>query len=1149
MSDYIQLDDAAIFGGPSEGVVQLDEAAIFGGGTPSPSAPTSAGEGASGTWEGPGVLGTIGDMAVQVPAGARDAVQEVMNVADSAGQWLNENVADLGTINIGSDGISWESGTPEQGPQLPAFPEAKTTAGHITNDISQFMTGFVTGNKALKAAGWVGKGAASAFGRATVAGAGADAFAMPHDIGRLADLLERQPYLQSVVPDYLLSDPEDSEAEARFKNALEGVVVGGVLEGFIRSVKAIRAGVRGNKEEAERLAGEVEGATRQDPVGTPQDLPPDLPTLDAGIRVDAEDAARMADLINAAETFGVKLDRRAVDHMFNQEYINRGLGEPKNDQGMKNVIELMASKLEDQLTNLRGDGAVRSEESVRDLAKQLGMRTEDVIVNAQKMFGDVANLDSRIMATRILMDTQAAALARIARKLAANPDNPELVKAFRANHGELAQVMGLLKGTTQEVGRALKQQQYEVGVNRRLEDTLAGGKNLLDEELLDDAKIINFARRITMVDGDRRVIVRLADGRRGENWDKFNEFYINSLLSGIKTTAVNLTSNIAATIAHPIEHATAGALQALKGNREGLAMMREAGDILTSDVAAIFDSMKLAARAFRTETNVLDPLVTLTERTTHAIAGTPFQDAIGKFVRLPSRLLMTQDEFFKQMNYRGKVRAGLMRQARRQGLEGDDFKRFVDDGMEAAFDLRTGAAVDREALQWAREATFTQDLGKGTMGHSFQQFVAKHPAMRLIFPFVRTPTNIFRASWQRVPGLGMFQHQMRADLAAGGERAARAMAKQAIGTGLYSAAAYLAYSGAITGRGPSDPELRKQMMDAGWQPYSFRFEDGTHADGTPKYKYVSFQRLDPFASPLGIVADTTEQLREMGRRIHMAENDPEAGFFAMVADLVEASGELSSKDYSELATVVAASSMRNVTSKTYMRGLVETMDAVASGEEHGVRRWVQSRMGALVPNLLAQTNPDPVYRDVQGLIFEPMMARVPGLSNKLPPRVNIFNEPTMKPAGWFNRSINPFTTSASTDDVVKRRLLELGKALPPPPETLADGRLDLTDPRWKNDNGETPYQSLMRHLNKGIGGRTLKQHMEELVTGPVWPVLSKGTREFPGGQAFDLARNIYGSRLKRAELDMLEEFPELKAKMREYRMSKLSAQTGTSLAP
>jgi len=209
------------------------------GGVPAPVAPPSllnrAGD----------VVADIGEGIMEAPGqvlgGVRDAVQEMNESAFSLAGWLNENVADLGQLDF-SNGIQWKPGMPAKAPELPEVDDAESTTGNLVRGVSQFLTAFIPAAKAMKVGGAATK--LGQFGRASAAGAVADATAFdPHE-KRLANLIESHPALSNPVTAYLAADPSDTEVEGRFKNAVEGLGLGTAAEGFLQAIRAIRASRR-----------------------------------------------------------------------------------------------------------------------------------------------------------------------------------------------------------------------------------------------------------------------------------------------------------------------------------------------------------------------------------------------------------------------------------------------------------------------------------------------------------------------------------------------------------------------------------------------------------------------------------------------------------------------------------------------------------------------------------------------------------------------------------------------------------------------------------------------------------------------------------------------------------------------------------------
>ena len=177
-------------------------------------------------------LGDIGTGLKEAPAQILRGAQEGLNAASDAShgiaEWLNKNVINL-------DGVANAIGVTEDKNHLrfsdgamPAKPASVT--GTLVNDVSQFVTGFVTAGRFLKV---VGVAPAASVGGAVaqgmVKGAITDATVFdPHE-ERLSNLIQSYPRLANPITEYLAADPSDGAGEGRLKNALEGLAIGGVV--------------------------------------------------------------------------------------------------------------------------------------------------------------------------------------------------------------------------------------------------------------------------------------------------------------------------------------------------------------------------------------------------------------------------------------------------------------------------------------------------------------------------------------------------------------------------------------------------------------------------------------------------------------------------------------------------------------------------------------------------------------------------------------------------------------------------------------------------------------------------------------------------------------------------------------------------------
>ncbi|MCX8664382.1 hypothetical protein J3U11_02120 [Gilliamella sp. B2840] len=122
--------------------------------------------------------------------------------------------------------------------QLTNVPETETTSGALAHGVSQFLIGFIPASKAIKFIKPISK--MGKLGQSTIAGGVTDfkVFA-PHE-ERLSNLVQSFKELQNPVTEYLQADPDDSVAEGRFKNALEGLLIGALAEPFAHSLRALK---------------------------------------------------------------------------------------------------------------------------------------------------------------------------------------------------------------------------------------------------------------------------------------------------------------------------------------------------------------------------------------------------------------------------------------------------------------------------------------------------------------------------------------------------------------------------------------------------------------------------------------------------------------------------------------------------------------------------------------------------------------------------------------------------------------------------------------------------------------------------------------------------------------------------------------------
>jgi|GEM_PF-1087728 len=178
--------------------------------------------------------------------GVEKGINNIMRAADEFGFWVGWNP---GWVNVNGEMV-WMT-TEERLSHIERYgyqdfidfgvDGPQGTAGQVTEGVAQFLIGFIPAVRVVrmvKAASVLGS-----TGQFMIAGAIADTTAFdPHE-RRLSNLVQEFPQLKNPVTEYLASAPGDSSAEGRLKNALEGIIFGAVLDGFVRALRVMKYGM------------------------------------------------------------------------------------------------------------------------------------------------------------------------------------------------------------------------------------------------------------------------------------------------------------------------------------------------------------------------------------------------------------------------------------------------------------------------------------------------------------------------------------------------------------------------------------------------------------------------------------------------------------------------------------------------------------------------------------------------------------------------------------------------------------------------------------------------------------------------------------------------------------------------------------------
>jgi hypothetical protein len=182
-------------------------------------------------------VGLLYDTAASAASGVNAFLNSALDLSWSVGNFGRE------VVTKGWSEAKFRNPTPEERALLPRFyeHEAQHLPGQLVKPVAQFLTGMLAGGMAMKAAGILqGTGAAAAAARIEAQSMFSDFAGFdPHE-ERLGNLFDNISGLRESFITYTAARPDDTAAEGRFKNMLEGAGIGVVAGRLFHSFKALK---------------------------------------------------------------------------------------------------------------------------------------------------------------------------------------------------------------------------------------------------------------------------------------------------------------------------------------------------------------------------------------------------------------------------------------------------------------------------------------------------------------------------------------------------------------------------------------------------------------------------------------------------------------------------------------------------------------------------------------------------------------------------------------------------------------------------------------------------------------------------------------------------------------------------------------------
>ena len=997
---------------------------------------------------------------------------------------------------------------------LPDVDEADTATGAVTRSISQFLSGWYLTAPVKPLQLVKGAKVSTQLAKTTTRGAVADFVAFDEETGRFMDMVNTQfPSLQNPLFEYLSSEgKEESFYEARFKNAVEGALLGNVLEGTVRVtapflknqltgmgqwIKLKRKSLAGEKVDSAKLAKIQDELVKSAEENMTASGRGSTEKIIQSITEEASTSGKVTGVLEDIKKTVTddNLSKRIVDNF--SGYMDRVRAKEKTIRsgGKLNWRDI------DESLDLGLSPRAYADTDFGIIALDAIQR----VIRAEKKFDVMSTEIIERQATKqgydIIQTTKM--LGQLGNKL---EEGLKFMYASQAIQQNLADALykmsvGLARGTKEYTENEAKITTALLMRLMRFDDKVASnlGRGLNLRGVLKDANvdldrqnILNLVRSMDSFDGnfkafyegiamvkDKNMLTRIVDFVfRNRFWNRANEVWMSAALSNPKTQIINVVSTANNMFLRPAQ-SWVGSKLTWGMDDFTKAQMKEHGEDIAATVAGyrsyLHDALRFTKKAFNDEDSILFAGSTKFDTNTKAL-GT---GKLARAVRIPLRGLTAMDEFFKQISYRARLSSIATREAIEKGVSQDKIVRVLPDGTivsefdevvakryAAGFDETGLIALDKEASRYAKEVTFTKELD-GILGY-IQRITNEVPIIKQILPFVKTPANLAIQAVEMTPlGLVGKNWKHATGTSRDAVRIAEVRGRVAVGTAILGTVSMLNLTGVLTGGYHPDRNIRKQQQSQGFQPYSIRIP-GTDT-------YIEYGRLDPIGMLIGLVADFTTIYPDLNEADRLKVENNLLSFLVNQQTGAEEDLDLPQK-MSNMAIATYKAGFKNIASKTYLKGLV---DFVSSFDGKAVDKkgfwWLENKAGSYVPNILSKVMNDPFLRDTDGFI-QSIQKRMG--DRDLPKSYNVLGEPIMSGQGnaarLFNNLFNPFTVKSQKDDIVLKEMIENEISIPE--LNKVQKGVDLT--QFVNPKtGKTAYEE----YNDLVAKSSLRKNLERLI--------------------------------------------------------------------
>tara|TARA_Y100000004_G_scaffold157079_1_gene182526 strand:- start:1721 stop:5188 length:3468 start_codon:yes stop_codon:yes gene_type:complete len=918
----------------------------------------------------------VGETAKAFFGGIRDAAQGVLNLEDTITDYFTKKVPY--DVNF-SDGVPTikrmtdeevEIETSDNPFILPEVDKNETIAGQIGRDLTRFIAGTFLARgirtKGLKIKDPKSKGAKFAVNVAdSVVGS---QLVSAGDEGRLSDILAQIPELTEVpgvndAIDALKSNPKDTEAQSRLKMAIEDAVVAFPIEIGVRAAKLL---FKGSKDPVRKALSKETVDSAEEAINAKKASDETVDLLENTGNAKALLPNPLFDEMNIA-TANLKIKFK------NKE--GKELFETVND-GVEDMVNTIFKSNEEKKRLAKATGTRAPQTKTVERAKKLGLG-EDNFESFFKQAG-IGTTPEYVTAARMLFIGSADKVQSIAKLIASGKGGAQaqgqLAKAVLRHRAIQEKLLGLKANA----GRTLNAFNIPVGNNSSIRNKQIS--ELTAAVLGGDIGKISKAAQDLATNTDEALGKLMKDKFTDTKTDKLNQFIYFNYLSSPSTYLVNTVGNaftqLYETLVATPTAAVVGAIRSpfRKAPTDRVYFSEVAGRTMGT-AHSMLEAGKNFIKVLK-DGDLPPELKRMSRSEYEEIVGVGAQEGagigrriVGGVVRFPGKILLATDALFKTMGksafvyqqaYRGAAQKNLIPGTR---AHGEFVSKIINN---------TPAQLEKAALEDAARITFTKDNKIASSVAKIKRVPVLGNITATYLPFVRTPLNLAGYSINN-SFFGIANPAVVRAIAKGGAEADEAIGRILAGSGVIAGGTILASQGVITGTGDGYRQDVVKTQGLGFQDKAIRIGDKTY----------SFNRFDPFATPIGFGADIyaiykrmgaikdTDQYADLERYLKTAIAMTGASLWANVADKAMLTGIATlSKDIEQFTKVIEGGT------DTY---------------EYALNKFAQQAARAVTPNVLRMYGraSDPFVRDTYTAL-DVIKDAMPFLRHNLPIRHDMF---------------------------------------------------------------------------------------------------------------------------------------------------------------